>query len=142
MGAWWPSSPQPIIFSAGNAYGMSSVFIRNRNQSITTPVVNPQVNGPSWEAQLNATGQCVVYTAESDFLGLAKLTNVFWYDCTTGNVLRISICANGVAPDDDSEDISVSADGTIITFVSNATNLTTTPTNGEKELFLTTAPTP
>lgn len=62
--------------------------------------------------------------------------DVFLRDRTTGETLRISLGLDGINPNRDSFDVTVSLDGSVIAFTSEATNLILNDTNSVNDVFL------
>lgn len=62
--------------------------------------------------------------------------DVFLWDRATGGTTRLSVGADGSPADGSSSDASISADGRVVVFRSDATNLVAGDTNGRSDLFV------
>ena len=134
--------------AAGDGNGKTDVFVRTLGTSPSTRLVSAAAggstpgNGASDEASLTANGTKVAFSSDAPDL-LANDTNgktdVFLADLTANTVERVSAKdqSTTVAGNGDSFTPSVSADGTMIAFASEATNLTSVSDgNDATDVFL------
>ena len=113
----WPSSPEASNLVSGHLHHISNAIVCDR-QNGSTPFTNitPADNGNSWEAQMCANGGIVIFTSDaSDLVGdTNNASDVFRYNAATGEIVRVSIGANGMQGNGDSYDFGVSADGSSV----------------------------
>ena len=131
---------------AGDTNGYSEIFLYDQQNADTplTRIANPVGNGDSWEAQMNGNGTFVIFTSNATNIGVDTnhACNVYRCEMDNGNLIRVSIGPGGVQGNDDSDDCAISDDGTLVGFISAATNFTSTSTNGAHELYIGTIPAP
>src|SRR5262249_44360142 len=75
---------------------------------------------------ISADGRYVVFSTVKDLLPMDRNNeeDVYRYDRRTGELILVSVdSANAASGDSDSYSPVISADGTVVAFVSNATNL-------------------
>jgi hypothetical protein len=63
-------------------------------------------------------------------------TDEFVHDRLTGATERVSVSSQGDQPDGFCQDVSISADGRLVAFTSDAPNLVPGDTNGDEDIFL------
>ena len=135
---------------AGDDNNLSDVFVKTLASGTvqllsTGSSVNIGATGNSTLAtshtQISDDGRYVVYTssaanlvAGSDANGPA--TDVYWYDTQTGQTVRVSSADDGTQGDASSSGPSISGDGTIIAFQSDADNLIPGDTNNATDVFI------
>ena len=88
---------------------------------------------------ISADGRYVAFSTDQDLLPIDQnnLEDVYRYDCRTGDLLLISINTdNSGSGDADSHSPAISADGEVVAFVSNSTNLSPLDHNGFTDVFL------
>jgi hypothetical protein len=130
---------------AGDTNGAPDVFVHDRTTGITERVSvdssGGQVRYGSSCATISADGQVIAFYSSSDQL-VANDTNgqpdAFVHDRTTGITERVSVDSSGAEGNKGSGSflIAISADGTVVAFVSAATNLVAGDTNGWLDVFL------
>jgi Tol biopolymer transport system component len=116
----------------GDTNGMLDVFVHDRYTGVTERIsLDPhggEADGDSRFTSISADGNFVAYSSYATNL-VAGDTNgwgdVFVYDRAAGTTERVSVGPRGVQANGDSiESVpSISADGQVVAFVSNATNL-------------------
>ncbi len=121
-----------------DANEVSDVFLRDRQTSTTVRVSDVpggggQANGPSRLPAISGDGGVLAF--QSDAANLVPLddngaTDIFLYDIGTAGLQRISVTGGGDGANGDSSFASISADGGVVAFQSNATNLVAGDTNG------------
>jgi len=96
-------------------------------------------NRDSFSPALSQDGRLVAFHSEAADL-VADDTNgvadVFVHDRVTGETTRVSVGAGGVEADDESGWPAISADGRIVAFQSDATNLVPGDTNRARDIFV------
>jgi hypothetical protein len=123
----------------GDTNGVKDVFLRNVHSGTTRRVSvsssEVQADGGSSNAMISADGRYVVFTSSATNL-VAGDTNgvadVFVRDLATGATDRIT---NGNAASGDVPS-SISADGSFVTFASNASNVVAGDPDGARDVFL------
>jgi Tol biopolymer transport system component len=128
---------------AGDTNGVSDLFVRDRltgtTERISVNVSGTQGNGPSYLASLSADGTIVAFVSGASNL-VAGDTNgrfdVFVHDRSTGTTKRVSVDSSGSQANDDSWSPSISADGQVVVFQSNSSNLVAGDTNGKSDVFV------
>ncbi|MFI5395531.1 MAG: hypothetical protein ACHQ9S_08360 [Candidatus Binatia bacterium] len=124
---------------AGDNNGATDVFVRNR-QAGSTELVSVNLSGTSGNGasrfpSISADGRFVAFqSAASDLVSgdTNGAMDIFVRDRLSGTTERVC----GVQPNADSSSPSISADGNFVAFVSAATNLVPTQTNGQKNVFV------
>jgi Tol biopolymer transport system component len=98
-----------------------------------------EVDDPSYFPSISADGRYVTFESISPDL-VAGDTNgkvdIFVHDRQTGATTRVSVDLDGVEGNGDSNNPSMSADGSSVTFESFATNLVAGDTNGKVDIFV------
>jgi Tol biopolymer transport system component len=131
---------------AGDTNGAKDVFVRDRAAGTTTRVsvddTGAQANGESRVSAISGNGRYVVF--ESDATNLAAndnngVTDIFVRDLTAGTTTRVSVIDNGAQANGASFALgstTISDNGAIVVFESDATNLVTGDTNGVGDVFV------
>jgi Tol biopolymer transport system component len=108
--------------------GVTDIFIRDL-QAGTTKLVsrttggNPS-NGNSYDSTISGTGRYVVFESSANNLGGAPGTfDIFIRDLQASTTRLVSRTTGGAPANDDSNDGSISANGKVVAFMSNADNL-------------------
>ncbi len=122
---------------------MYDVFVCDRQTGVTTKVsVDPNgVAGDGWSdgAAISDDGRFVAFRSDATNL-VANDTNgssdIFVRDLQTGVTERISVASDATQANAGSSDASISADGRIVVFTSNASNLVVGDTNGKSDVFV------
>lgn len=133
---------------AGDTNGVRDIFIRDRQLGTTARVsvstVGAQGNAASSKARISADGRFVVYESYATNLVTGDTngrSDVFLRDRQLNQTTRVSLTANGGEANGHSMDASVSDDGSIVCFASEATNLVAGDTNAVEDVFLRNRPT-
>ncbi|MCO4745350.1 MAG: PD40 domain-containing protein [Proteobacteria bacterium] len=107
--------------------------------NVSVDSTGAQANEASEDPAISADGQWVAFTSEASNL-VADDTNavadVFLHDLATGTTTLISRDSSGTIGDGRSNWPSISADGRFVAFMSRATNLVASDTNGRGDIFL------
>lgn len=128
---------------ANDSNGQRDIFVHDRatHQTILISVASDSTlsNGFSEFATLSGDGQIVVYHSDATNL-VSDDTNgvrdVFAYNRATGMTTRLSIAVDGTGGNAPSSRPVVSADGRIVAFYSDASNLISDDTNGATDIFV------
>ena len=128
--------------------GLPDVFVHDRQTKTTTRVsVGPggvqatggQEGAGSYMPTLSADGRFVAFASDADNLVAGdtnNATDVFVHDRQTKTTTRVSVGQGGTAGDDSSSAPSISADGAVVAFLSEAQNLAPGDTNGQADVFV------
>lgn len=128
---------------AGDTNGQSDIFVHDRQTGQTTRVsvssAGVQANGASARPAISADGCVVVFESSATNLvpnDTNGQTDIFMHDCQTGQTRRISINSSGGNANGSSTSPVISANGRVIAFESNATNIVANDTNGQTDIFV------
>jgi len=123
--------------------GASDVFVHDM---LTGTTVRVSVDSSGAEADqgsffpdLSPDGRFVAFTSSADNLVPGDTNgarDVFVHDLLAGKTVRVSMAFNGAQPDKDSFGRALSADGALVAFESDATNLVAGDTNGATDVFV------
>ncbi|TPG49876.1 hypothetical protein EAH89_20285 [Roseomonas nepalensis] len=123
---------------AGDANGVSDIFVKDLSTGAVTLVSGVEANGASHGPVLSADGTKVVFQSAASNL-VAGDTNgtsdLFIKDLATGTLTLVS-GAGGVVGNGSSDAPVLSADGTKVAFQSYASNLAAGDDNGTADLFV------
>ncbi len=127
----------------GDTTGDMDVFVQDRMSGVVTRVSvasdGTQGNGVSGMPAISADGRFVAFESEASSLapgGAFGVTGILIRDRQTGVTTRVGLALGGGTANADSRVPSLSADGRIVAFLSNATNLVANDTNGVADIFL------
>ena len=119
------------------------VFIHDRQTGTTRRVSlgqgGIQANDESLFPAISADGRIVAYTSYASNLVSGDtnyMYDVFVHDRRTGTTRRVSLGQGGAQGNGDSLFPAISADGRIVAFASDASNLVPRDTNGQADLFV------
>jgi Tol biopolymer transport system component len=126
----------------GDSNGVLDIFVHDRKTGLTTRVSvasdGAEANGSSLISTISHDGRYVAFTSAASNL-VPNDTNNTWdafiHDRTTGHTLRASVASNGEQGNGGSELPVMSADGQIIAFVSQASNLVAGDNNGKSDIY-------
>lgn len=108
-----------------------SVDMISRN---STPTAG---NGNSNNPDISSDGKYIVFDSNATNLGGTGFRHVYLVDSAdTDTIELISLNSTGIQGNGDSSDPSISDDGLLVAFVSNATNLVTPDSNISTDVFL------
>ena len=115
---------------SGDINGMSDAFVYDRQTGqvilISVDSDGTQGDGDSYWPHISPAGDHVAFSSVSQNLvsgDTNSLADAFLHDMTLGTTERISISSGGTQGDNRSVAASISADGNIVVFNSNATNM-------------------
>jgi Tol biopolymer transport system component len=80
------------------------------------------------------TNTCTIPNV-TDFSAPGQCPDVFVHDLQTGATSRVSVDSNGAQADGPSTDPAIDGDGSVVAFLSGATNLVAGDTNGATDVF-------
>lgn len=122
----------------GDTNNKPDVFVHDRVTHTTTRVSvtsdGEQGNGYSFASAISADGRFVAF--ESDNLIPGEGGGVFVHDRVTRETTLVSVASDGTPGNGSSFILSLSADGRLVAFNSEATNLVPGDTNGAYDLFV------
>ena len=135
-------STSPDLVS-GDTNRVMDIFVHDRATGLTERVsvdsFGAESNGTSDLPQISADGQTVVFQSGASNL-VPGDTNGWWdifvHDRSSGVTERISVDSSGAQANDTSHACSISADGQIVAFDSEASNLVAGDTNGKWDVFV------
>lgn len=127
----------------GDHNAANDIFVHERATAVTSRVnvdsAGAEAIGDSEGASLSTDGQVVAFASAAQNL-VAGDTNggsdVFIHDRSTGSTERVSVDTSGAQADADSTAPSISADGQVVAFRSDATDLVAGDTNGTRDIFV------
>ena len=127
----------------GDTNGGLDVFIRDIQTGTTTfvSVASDGTQGDDYSGgpSISADGRYVAFDSHADNLvsGDTNQTNdVFVRDMQTGATMLVSVTSDGTHGNDWSGSASISADGSYVAFDSDASNLVSSDTNSEGDIFV------
>jgi Tol biopolymer transport system component len=119
------------------------VFLRDRvlNETIRVSLglAGAEADGYSSSPAISADGNHVAFESRATNLILGDDNgrgDVFVYDVSTGDIVRVSVDSDGNQVYGSSDDPVISADGRYVAFISYASDLVPNDTNGQEDLFL------
>lgn len=138
--AFWSTASNLVD---GDTNGVRDIFVHDRESGETERVSvarsGAQANAPSRFPALSADGNVVAFRSDADNL-VAGDTNatgdIFVYDRKTGETTRVTIGLHGMQANGRSRDPSLSANGEIVAFRSEASNLVEGDTNRRGDIFV------
>ncbi len=129
----------------GDTNGLRDIFVFDRSTAITTRVSvdssGIESNGNSFLPSVSNDGRFVSFASEASNLvpnDTNGLQDIFVHDRLTATTTRITVDANGIEANGNSLHSSLSDDGSLITFDSEAGNLVLSDTNDLRDVFIAT----
>ncbi len=126
----------------GDTNGVTDIFFRDAAGPIRPVSVAPDgspANGPSWDPDISAGGQYVVFTSAATNLVDGDRNgqpDVFLHDILEGETIRLSVSSREVEGNGPSGAPAISADGRVVSFTSAASNLAAGDTNRVGDVFI------
>ncbi|MEA2000619.1 MAG: putative Ig domain-containing protein [Actinomycetota bacterium] len=127
----------------GDTNEQFDVFVHDRQTGETRRVSvasdGAQANGWSTSAAISGDGRWVAFSSDAPNLVAGDVNNdwdVFLHDLHTGETTRVSASHDGLPLDGVSDAPSLSADGRLVVFLSQATNVVPGDENGKTDVFL------
>lgn len=119
------------------------IFVHDRQtgqtQRVSIASDGTEANGNSYKPCVSADGRFVAFESSASNL-VAGDTNgrrdIFVHDRQTGQTQRVSIASDGTQADKSSYRPPISADGNLVAFMSDATNLIAEDTNAASDVFV------
>ncbi len=110
---------------------LDRVSVNSSEVQLNAPSVTPGINTSS-------NGRYVVFVSTGNFTSVSNQgrSNIFLRDVTSGTTTLISDDSTGSSSDGNSFSPSISADGNLIVFASDATDLVANDTNDTTDIFL------
>jgi Tol biopolymer transport system component len=108
-------------------------------QRVSVSSAGVQGNGDSFDASVSAGGRYVAFSSAADNLvpgDTNTFQDVFVRDRVSGTTTRVSVSSGGAQANGASSDAVISADGNVVAFVSEASNLVPGDTNGGADIFV------
>jgi len=127
----------------GDRNGARDVFVHDRQTGATVRASTNSNGGggnaaSSWAA-ISADGRYVAFMSDATNLAPGDtngVSDVFVKDLLTGTTTRASVDSSGVQGNAPSTSPSISGDGRVVAFASDATNLVVNDTNGATDVFV------
>lgn len=127
----------------GGTNGQSHGFVRERqtgtNELVTRSSADVEGNGLSFVGDLSADGRFAAFSSVATNLVPGDTNaqdDVFVHDRRTGSTRRVSVRTNGAQANARSLFEGLSANGQLVVFTSEATNLVPRDTNGAADVFV------
>ncbi|MCA9942608.1 MAG: PD40 domain-containing protein, partial [Anaerolineales bacterium] len=98
-----------------------------------------QANNKSWGSTISSNGQYIAFYSDANNLVSGdsnSSSDIFVYSWQTGQTTRVSVASNGAQGNGHSYSPAISGDGRYIAFESEASNLVTGDTNGQRDIFV------
>jgi hypothetical protein len=128
---------------SGDANGQTDIFVHDRATGTTELVSVDSSGNPSNDfsanASISADGRYVAFISRATNLVANDLNgkiDVFVHDRSAGTTERVSVDGAGAEAKGNSTEAAISADGNLVAFSSDATNLVPGDTNGRTDVFL------
>lgn len=127
----------------GDTNSTIDIFVHDRKtgriKRVSVASDGMQANGGSYYADISANGQFVVFQSDASNLVAGDtnaLADIFVHDRQTGDTTRVSVASDGTQADNRSQIPSISGNGGYVAFESDASNLASGDTNGQKDIFV------
>ncbi len=128
---------------AGDTNGVNDVFIHNRSIGLTERASvdssGAQGNRRSRLPEISADGHIVAFASNASNLVAGDtngVSDVFIHDRTTGLTERISVDSSGAEGNGACFETAISANGQVVAFSSEASNLVAGDANGYRDVFV------
>ena len=125
---------------AGDTAGSYDFFVRDLVARTTTRVslasLGEEVPGPG---SISSDGRYVAFSSDANELNAGETSgryHVFLHSRLTHSTILVSVSATGEQGNNGSYSPSLSADGKLVAFRSDATNLVSGDTNGQADIFV------
>ncbi len=122
---------------------IEDIFVRDRELNVTERIsVAPDgggANGPSSSPSISYDGRFVAFQSNATNLidgQTPTKTNVYVFDRDSGEMRRVSVAFDGGETDNDSTRPSISGNGLVVGFQSQATNLLASPLLGPQQVYV------
>jgi Tol biopolymer transport system component len=128
---------------AGDTNRARDVFVHDRQTGETTRVsLGPggaEANGDSFAPAISGDGRYVVFSSSASNLvpgDTNRANDIFLRDRVANTTARISIGVGGAEPNGGSYTPAISANGNVVAYTSDATNLVSSDVNGVRDVFV------
>ena len=142
-GAYILFSSNSTDLVSGDTNGVGDVFLYDANSGAISRVSvasdGTQANGTSGGGVLSADGNYVAYSSGASNLvsgDTNSRADVFVSAAAGGSTVRVSVGSSGAQANNTSDSPDLSADGSVVVYRSDATNLVSSDTNGGSDIFL------
>lgn len=137
-----------LVSTITDANGFTDIYLRNVNTSATERIsvaaLNADPDGASTAPAMNDSGSLVAFVSDATNLDVIPadtngVSDVFLYNrapSSTNRTTRISLTNTGVQANGNSFAPAMNSSGTLIAFVSDASDLVVNDTNGLTDIFL------
>src|SRR6266566_3635770 len=129
-----------MLFTLGLVLIESGVGVQaSQTTLVSVDSVGTQGNEGSGGPSLSADGRSVTFASTATNLvpgDTNGIRDTFVHDLTTGQTVRVSVNSAGTQGNDSSFSPSLSADGQLVAFASDASNLVAGDTNGAEDIFV------
>lgn len=137
----FPSSASNLVMSDTN--NTVDVFVKNVETGeivrVSEDLVGRQADGDSNRSSISADGRFVAFSSRASNLvpgGTNDQVDLFVKNVETGEINLVSGDLSGVLGNESSYEPSISADGRVVAFYSNASNLVPDDTNDQSDVFM------
>ena len=127
---------------SGDTNGTGDIFVRDVWTGVTTRVSvsssGVQADAPSWDPAISADGNRIVFWTSATTLvdgELGTVTGAFLHDRSDHTTIRLARPAAGGMPDGPTYSATISADGAVAAFASDASDLVAGDTNARRDVF-------
>jgi Tol biopolymer transport system component len=127
----------------GDTNNSSDIFLRDLSNNTTTLVsvsgAGDRATAKSFSPSISADGRFVVFASDANNLVPGDTNNssdIFLRDLSTNTTTIVSVSGSGDRATGNSFSPSISADGRLVVFTSDANNLVTGDTNNSSDIFL------
>jgi Tol biopolymer transport system component len=111
---------------------------RHKTELVSVDSSEKQGSGDSARPALSANGRFVAFDSRSVLVpgDTNQVLDVYLRDRKKGTTKRVSVAANGAQGDASSFSAAISANGRLVAFVSDATNLVPGKNNGQRDVYV------
>ena len=127
----------------GDTNGAKDIFVRALDTGelvrVSVDSAGTQGDDSSFSPVISADGRSVTFASTATNLvpeDTNGIRDTFVHDLTTGQTVRVSVNSAGTQGNDSSFSPSLSADGQLVAFASDASNLVAGDTNGAEDIFV------
>ena len=142
-GRWVAFASSASTLVAGDTNGTEDVFVYDRigrtTERVSVSAAGEQGNGDSYGPAISADGRYVAFTSSASNLAAGDTNDeldIFVRDRLTHTTVLVSTGPHGALADGPSVAPSISADGRLVAFESDADNLVPGDTNMTEDVFL------
>ncbi|MEM7118570.1 MAG: hypothetical protein AAF614_39495 [Chloroflexota bacterium] len=128
---------------SGDSNNSDDIFVHDRDTGVTTRVSvatgGAEGNDDSGQPSISNDGRYVAFASRASNLVSGDTNNdtdIFVHDRQTGTTIRVSVSSSGTESNFDSEWPSISGDGSVVAFTSQASNLVSGSAGGHPDVFV------